>query len=142
MEINGTVTRNRSAVSMERIILAVVWGLVGVGILYWAARDAWTLRFVLLSDLHASTPVLAAIAVAGIAGILIALSLVARWRYAALLVNVITYPLTVFAAWAVAWGVVALLASSGMTAWITVLVPMLALVVMHRTRRVARDLRA
>ena len=139
--IKATVTDNTTSGDRERIILAFVWAAASGGLLYLAVRDVPAIRFLLSIDGYASTYVLATIAIAVFAGLAVSAALFACWNHTALLANVVTYPITIFSAWALAWCLVALLGAPGMKTIGAALLPAFALLVAHRTRRVAREVR-
>lgn len=135
------MTDNTTSGDRERIILAFVWAAASGGLLYLAVRDVPAIRFLLSIDAYASAYVLAIIAIAVFAGLAVSAALFSRWNHTALLANVVTYPITIFSAWALAWCLVALLGAPGMKTIGAALIPAFALLVAHRTRRVAREVR-
>jgi len=128
--------------STERVALAIVWGAASAALLAWAVLSFWKVRAVLATDLQTSLGVLALVSAVSLAGMALAAALLGRWRYVLFLAHLVTWPLSAFAAWAAAWSVVAMLAAPGAKTVAAVLVPVLALYVMHRTRRVSRELGA
>jgi len=125
----------------ERLVLALAWAATSVGLVCVAVRDAPAIRYLHSIGVSAGA-LLSAIAIACLAGLALSCALFARWRHAALIAAVVTYPVTIFSAWALAWCLVALSGSPGQATIGAALVPALALVVAHRTRRMARRFHA
>lgn len=136
------ITIRREPGNTERVVLATVWAVASVGLLYFVIRDATRFRAILAIDARSFALALAPIVASCIGGMAVAISLYARWRHARLVAIIVTYPLTFFGVWALAWCLVALLSSPGTETLGAVLASALALVTMHRTRKAARELGA
>lgn len=134
-----TTTESGRIQNHERLVLTFVWVVAGVSLLYLIVRDATKTLYLLSIGPRASALVLAIIATACLACFAVALSLFACWNRAAIVAIVVTYPITLFSVWALIWCLVALLALPSMTTLGVSMAPVLAMVIAHRTRRVARQ---
>lgn len=123
----------------ERITLAIMWFAASAALLAWTVTGGLRYRNVLGIDPAALRGLLALVSAVSLGGMALGVALIGRWRYSRFLSWIITWPLSAFAAWAAAWSVIALLAAPGPQTAVAVLVPVLALYVMHRTRQVARE---
>lgn len=125
-----------------RIFIAVVWLLAGAALIWLPLSGSPALLALPGVDPRAAALLLAPLVLAGVAGLAVSAALFLRWPQARHLVAIVTWPLTVLFAWALVWCVVALMgAVDSDTVGATVAV-VLVLVLMSRTRRVARALAA
>ncbi|KFN49515.1 hypothetical protein [Arenimonas composti] len=123
-----------------RVFLASVWLLAGAGLIYVALAGSPALLAMPGLDRRSGALLLAPLILVGIAAIAVSAALFLRWRHARYLVAAVTWPGTVLFAWALVWCVIGLLAAPGSETVVASVVPLLGLLLMARTRRLARAL--